>query len=163
MITMDLLQEQFNKERMNAQVYESFANCLESYNWPGFAAWMRKAAADELTHADKFAGYLIDRNQTPRSTALYAPPEMTGENPIPFFQAALLLEQENTKSILAIEDQSDAEDDEQTDVFLYSWAIAEQTSSERELVDALLELHRVGPDGLIILDREYGERAGGNG
>jgi ferritin len=160
---MDLLQEQFNKERMNAQVYESFANCLESYNWPGFAAWMRKASADELTHAARFAGYLIDRNQKPISTALEAPPEMSGDNPLPFFQAALQLEQENTKSILAIEDQSDAEDDEQTDVFLYSWAIAEQTRSERELVDALLELNRVGPDGLIILDREYGERAAGGG
>lgn len=163
MTTIELLQAQFNKERMNAQVYQAFANALESENWPGFAAWMRKASADELIHAGKFADYLIARNEIPTSTALEAPPSMDGNNPVPFFQASLELEKANTASILAIEDQSDEEDDEQTDVFLYSWAIEEQTRSERELVDAILELKRVGPDGLLILDREYGERAAGGG
>lgn len=160
MTTIELLQAQHTKELQNSAVYWAFANALEAANWPGFAAWMRKASADEKVHAGKFADYLIDRNETPVTGPLQAPPVMDGNNPAPFFQAALNLEKENTASILAIEDASDEEDDEMTDAWLYSWAFAEQQKSERELVDALLELVRVGPDGLLILDREYGEKAG---
>jgi ferritin len=83
---------------------------------------------------------------------------MDGNDPIPFFQAALDLERANTASILDLLADSDG----QSADFLYSWAIAEQTRSERELVDALLELKRVGPDGLLILDRQYGEKAAGD-
>jgi ferritin len=150
-------QAQQNKERQNQAQYYDFAQSLESANWPGFAAWMRKAAADELIHSGKFADYLISRNQTPVCTALDEPAHLDGNDPIPFFQAALDLERANTASILDLL----AESDGQSADFLYSWTIAEQTSSERELIDALLELKRVGPDGLLVLDREYAEKAAG--
>ena len=126
----DELQAQYNKERQNHAQYFAFAQCLEAANWPGFAAWMRHAAADELTHAEKFAGYLIDRNQTPRTDALPAPRMLDGNDPIPFFAAALELERENTRSILALDATADESMDGQTEVFLI-WFIGEQTESER--------------------------------
>lgn len=150
-------QNQMNKERGNHAQYYDFAQSLEASNWQGFAAWMRQAAADELTHSGKFADYLIARNQTPVCTALPEPQHLDGNNPVPFFSAALDLERANTASILALLDASDG----QSADFLYSWAVGEQTKSERELIDALLELQRVGPDGLLILDREFSEKAAG--
>ena len=150
-------QAQFNKERGNQSQYYDFAQSLESANWPGFAAWMRKAAADELIHSGKFSDYLISRNQTPICTALDEPAHLDGNDPSSFFQAALDLERANTASILGLLADSDG----QSSDFLYSWAIREQTDSERELVDALLELKRVGPDGLLILDERYGEKVAG--
>jgi len=153
----DTLQAQMNKERMNAAQYAAFAACLDAANWPGFAAWMRKASADELVHASKFEAYLIDRNQTPVYEALDKPNALDGAQPVSFFQAALILEQMNTASILAIDAEAEAVDDCQTEVFLIDW-IAEQTRSEREITDALLELRRVDATGLLMLDREYASK-----
>jgi ferritin len=154
---MQMLQDQMNKERQNHAQYYAFAQSLEAANWGGFAAWMKKAAADELIHAGKFADYLIARNQVPAVTALEMPEALDGNMPVPFFQAALDLERANTASILAILEAGDG----QTRDFLYDWAIKEQTESERTLVDALLELGRVDATGLLILDERYGEKATG--
>ena len=156
----DTLQAQMNKERMNAAQYDAFAAALSAGNWPGFAAWMQHAADDERVHYGKFRDYIIDRNNTPILTELPAPASKNGAQPVPFFEAALALEQENTASILAIDAEAETVDDGQTETWLI-WAIDEQTRSEREITDALLELRRVDATGLLILDREYGERAAG--
>ena len=154
---LQALQDQMNKERMNAQQYAALAGYLDAENWPGFSKWMLKASEDELTHFHKFESYLIDRNAAPFYTALDVPIRLDGSVPLPLFEAALKLEQENTVSILALDELADEDMDEQTDTFLI-WAIDEQTKSERELVDAILELGRVDATGLLILDREYGEK-----
>ena len=157
MSKFDALQAQYNKERMNEQVYASFAAALESANWPGFAAWMLDQSAQEREHSKKFRDYLIDRNQTPALTALDVPLSFDGNEPRQFFTSALALERENTASIKALEELAEALDDDQTEMFLI-WAIQEQTASERELVDAILELNRVDNTGLLLLDREYQEK-----
>lgn len=158
MSQFDALQDQYNKERNNEQVYAAFAAALEAVNWPGFAAWMERASADEREHSRRFRDYLIDRNQIPVLRALPEPPNMDGNDPRPLFAAALQLERDNTMSITAIEELAETMDDDQTETFLI-WAIDEQTKSERELVDILLELGRVDNTGLVILDREYGKLA----
>ncbi len=155
MSQFDALNDQMNKERQNAAAYDAFAAALLAANWPGFAAWMSHAADDERSHYAKFRDYLIDRNQTPRLAALMEPATMDGSDPRPFFRMALELEQSNTASIKAVEDLAESLDDDQTEMFLI-WAIEEQTRSERDLVDRILELSRVDATGLLILDREYG-------
>ena len=158
MAIFDELQLQYNRERQNAAQYSTYAASLEAANWPGFAAWMRKSAQDEQAHAEKFAGYLIDRNQTPRLDALDAPAPLDGNFPVPMFDAALQLERGNTARILAIRELAEAEADGQTSVFLI-WAIQEQTGSEREIVDRLLELRRAEGNAaaMLLLDREAGK------
>lgn len=152
---IDALQAQMNRERMNHEQYEAFAAALENANWPGFAKWMHDRANEESDHYHKFRDHLIDRNVAPVLSALDAPMLLDGSNPLPFFEAAYALEQENTASICAVEEVADGLDDEQTEDWII-WAINEQTASERELVDALLELNRVDATGLLILDRQYG-------
>ena len=160
MTIFDDLQAQMNKERGNAAQYDAFAAALSAANWPGFSAWMQHAADDERTHYGKFRDCLIDRNQTPVLTGLAAPQILDGNDPILFFEAALALEKANTQSILALDDASEEDNEGQTEVALI-WAIEEQTRSERELIDALLELKRVDATGLLFLDREYGEKING--
>jgi ferritin len=160
MSQFDALQEQYNKERMNEQVYASFAAVLEAANWPGFSAWFADQSSQERDHSKKFRDYLIDRNQVPMLTALDAPRSFDGNDPRPLFQAALNLERENTASILALEELAESLDDGQTEDWII-WAVNEQTASERELVDAILEINRVDNTGLLILDREYGEKVAG--
>lgn len=156
----DALQAQYNKERMNEQVYASFASALEAANWPGFAAWFADQSAQERGHSQKFRDFLIDRNQVPQLTALDAPLTFDGNAPLQFFQAALDLEKQNTRSILDLEELAESLDDGQTEDWII-WAIQEQTESERALVDALLELGRVDATGMLMLDREYGEKVSG--
>lgn len=146
-----------NKERMNAAQYDAFSDALDAQNWTGFAKWMRKSADEERGHYQKFADYLISRNFTPSHDALVAPKKLDGENPLPLFQAALMLEEENTASINAIMEAADI--DEQTKALLYGFFIPEQTSSVRDLFDRVLEMSRVVGDfaGLLILDEKYGE------
>jgi ferritin len=156
-MSLKQINAQMNKERQNSAQYAAFADALESVNWPGFAAWMRKSAAEELEHYCKFSDYLIDRNFTPIHTALDAPQKLDGEKPLPIFEAALALEVENTKTILSLEEAADNEKDGQTCAFLYTWAIPEQTSSVRDLTDRVKELSRQEAAGLLLLDREYGE------
>jgi len=154
-ILIDALQKQMNKERMNHAQYAAFSAALNAANWPGYAHFMQKSSEEEWMHAQKFQAYLIDRNQVPVYDILNAPMLLPGESPIPFFEAALTLEQENTISILALDALS--ESDPQTETWLL-WAIEEQTNSERELTDSLLELRRCRGSGLLILDREYLEK-----
>jgi ferritin len=155
MTVFDALQTQYNKERSNAAQYHASAASLEAANWPGFAKYFDDAAADEQSHSKLFRDYLIDRNQVPMLTALPAPMMIDGNTPLAHFQAALSLEKENTATITALEELAESLDDDQTETFLIP-LINEQTKSERELVDAILEIGRVGADGLLILDREYG-------
>ena len=159
----NLVQNQMNRERANNAAYAAFAAALEDENWPGFAAWMAKAAADEWSHYLKFRDYLIDRLQKPVLAALEAPPNMDASNPVPLFRAALELERENTKSIVALNAMSEAGEDDIEDALFETWLIwglDEQRNSERELTDAVLELSRVenDPAGLLALDREYQEK-----
>lgn len=157
MSQFDALQKQMNKERQNAAEYSAFAAALEAENWPGFAHYFEKAAEDETSHFKLFRDYLIDRNETPVLAALAAPMLMDGNQPLTFFQQALKLERENTALILAIEEVAEALDDGQTEDWIIP-VVNEQTRSERELVDALLELGRQDMTGLLMLDREYGNK-----
>lgn len=154
-ITLDALQEQFNRERANREAYRALAANLENVNWSGSAAFMLKASNEEADHADRFAAYIVDRGQAPRFDALPAPIFVTGEDLLPYFTAALALERANTEKIKEIHYAAEQGEDTQTCVFLI-WAIEEQTKAERELADIILMLNRLDNNGRIFYDHELG-------
>ena len=149
------LQDQFNKERGNREAYRCMAETLESLNWEGAAKWMRKASNEEGEHADKFAGHIVDRNEVPRFDALGAPKSVGGDDLLSYFGVALTLEQDNTKSILALDELAGKKGDGQLKVFLI-WAKEEQTRSERELFDIILMLSRLDNTGRMVFTDELG-------
>jgi ferritin len=154
-ITLDELQEQFNRERGNREVYRMLADNLEAVNWEGAAKFMRKASDEEGEHADKFAAYLIDRNQVPRYDSLPAPLVVSGDDLLPYFEAALTLEVTNTEQIKEVHYAAEQSEDAQTCTFLI-WAIEEQTQAERELTDICMMLRRLDNNGRVVFDEKLG-------
>jgi ferritin len=150
------LQNQLTLERTNAAYYDALSASLEAVNWPGSAAFMKRSANDERTHAQKFSDYIVDRNETPEYSAVEQCPKLEDDDLVLYFQAALQREKLTTEAINGLYELADMRQDPQTCIFLH-WFIAEQTASERELTDCLIELRRADNSGRIILDREYGE------
>jgi len=66
--------QQLNAETYSAYLYWSMSAALEAMNLPGFANWMRIQAQEEMTHADKFFRYLIERGGHVKLTAIDGPP-----------------------------------------------------------------------------------------
>ncbi len=148
-IVLEALQEQFNRERINRETYRLMSANLDAVNWSQAASYMHKASNEEGEHADKFAGYLIDRNETPRYDPLPAPVSPNGDDLVPYFEAALMTEKANTEGIKNVHYAAEQAEDAQTCVFLI-WAIEEQTKAERELTDILLMLRRLDNNGRLL-------------
>ena len=153
----DALQAQLNVERLNSAIYRAMSLALENANWPGTAAHFAHASQDEQGHADKIAGYLIDRNTQPLYAALPLP-TVTTPDLLPCFQAAMEREQLTSAAIDQLAAQAESEGDRATCIFL-QWFVMEQIESEREYTDKLLEVSRAQGDtaALLFLDREYGK------
>jgi ferritin len=149
------LNQQLNMERENAAIYDALSASLNAVNWDGSARFMKRSADEERTHAQKFSDYLVDMNQTPVYDALPGCPSLEEDDLVVYFQAALQREKMTTAAILMLHRQADEEMDGQTCQFLL-WFLEEQTASERELTDCLLELKRSTNDGRILLDQKYG-------
>ena len=159
---IDALQDQFNKERQNAQFYFELASEADNANWPGTAKFFKASAYEELQHSDWFGGFLIARNVLPRYDAIPQIPSVAGDSLVAWFEAALAKEKETTAAISALHEMADDDvSDPQTIAFLKE-PLDEQTKSELEITDILKELRRSGPDGWIVLDQKYGEMKDGN-
>ena len=156
---LQALQSQLTLERQNAAIYDALSASLDNVNWSGSATFMKKSADEERTHAQKFTDYLVDRNCVPIYAALGPCPVLEDDDLVIYFQAALDREKLTTLAIKTLY-QDAANDatgpDSQTQQFLL-WFLAEQTASERELTDAMLELNRSDNNGRLILDERYGE------
>ena len=154
-LVLDNLQEQFNRERSNREAYRQMADALDAVNWPGASKWMRAASNDEAEHADKFAAYIVDRNEIPRYDSLPAPIAIGGDDMLSFFNAALTLEVTNTEQVKELHYAAEQGEDVQTCTFLIP-IIDEQTKSERELIDILIMLRRLDNNGRIVFDAQLG-------
>lgn len=159
-VTRDSLIKQVNIERLNAAVYLALANRLDYLNLTGAAKYFRNQGHEENEHADKFAAYLIDRNEYPIITPLEgvnAPDaDMTTAITV-CASVALQRERINTEYIKTIYAQAQASDDPQTCVWLI-WALEEQTSAERELTElvARAQFAQGCPAAILALDKELG-------
>jgi ferritin len=158
---MDALQAQFTLERTNAAYYDAMGDALEAVNWKGSAAWMHRNAEDERSHAYRLAAYILDQNGQPAYQALEEIPDLSGDDLPQYFNAALAREEGATAHLKEMYALAVEEDDAQTVAFLlnpghHHWPgfLAEQTRSEREITDILLELERLDATGWKLVDRE---------
>ena len=139
-VVLDALQQQITRERQNEAIYHAVAWRFEVANLDGFASYSQRAAHEEAEHADKFAGYVIDRNAAPLVQPLGAvnPPIPLDMLTAPALLIAVALQTEigNTEAIKFLYQLAEEAHDPQTCVFLI-WALEEQTSAERELTTLL--------------------------
>ncbi|HEY1406561.1 MAG TPA: ferritin [Spirochaetota bacterium] len=153
-----ILAEQINAELSSAYLYLAMANYFHGANLPGFAHWMEKQSAEELSHAMKFYRYVIERNGSVLLTEI-AQPTLKWESPLHAFENAYAHEQKITEMIGKILEQSIAEKDHATSVEL-QWFIREQVEEE-SIASAILEkIKMIGTStqGLVIIDKELSMR-----
>ena len=152
------LNAQINAEQYSALLYLSMSAWFESKGLPGFANWMYVQYQEELTHANKFFKYVIDRNG---EVGLKGIEQMPTEfdNVVEVVEKTLEHEQYVTSLIDKLVDVAVEERDRATESFL-KWFVDEQVEEEAnvsEILDSLKLIEGKG-NGLFMLDRELRQR-----
>ena len=102
---------------------------FDAQNLDGFAKWMRGQAAEEMEHAMKFYGYVVETGGRVIFEAIEKPPADFGK-PEKVFEEVLKHERKVTRLINALVELARDEKDYATDNFL-QWFVAEQVEEER--------------------------------
>ena len=157
------LNAQVTMEFGAAYSYFSMSAWFEAEGLPGMAQWMRSQAAEELTHAEKFYQFILDRGGRIDLGTIEAP-QADFATSIDVFNKSLEQEQAVTTSInnlyaMAVELKDFAS------LPLLDWFVAEQVEEESNVRQILDDLDRAGDAGhtILMLDRELGTRVGGGG
>jgi ferritin len=139
-------------------MYLSMSAYFADKGLPGFAAWMRVQAKEEVTHAAKTYDYVLSRGGAIQLRAIDAPPA-AWKSPLAVMEAALKHEQFVTKSINTLADLAIKEKDHATQIFL-NWFVTEQVEEEQNFNDIInaLKLIKGEGQGLLMMDRELGAR-----
>jgi ferritin len=157
----EALNSQLNAELHAAYTYLSMSAHFQAADLPGFSAWMRAQAQEELGHAMRIYDFLNDRNVRIELREVAAPPA-AWDTPLEVFEGALKHEQRVTSMIHDIVDLSLEVRDHATNTFL-QWFVTEQVEEEATAEGIVGQLKLIGNDGngLFLLDRELGGRQGG--
>ena len=154
----DAINKQINEEIFSAYLYLSMSSHFKSVNLQGFANWMYVQYQEEMTHAMKFLNYINERNGKVVLKAIKEP-QHSWTSPTTAIADALKHEEYITSTIYNLVTLTDKEKDYATKSML-QWYIDEQVEEEANAQKILDDLKLLGPskDGLMILDRELGQR-----
>jgi ferritin len=154
----DALNDQMNKEIYSAYLYMAMSAFSSYLGLKGFANWFMVQYQEEMSHAMKFYGYIIDQGEQVKLKAIEEPPT-DFKSPMDMFQRTLKHEQFVTKCINELVDLSIKEKDHATNIFL-QWYVTEQIEEEGNDNDIIAKLKLVGDkgDGLLMLDKELAAR-----
>ena len=152
------INKQINAELYSGYMYLAMSSYFASINLPGFAGWMKAQAGEELGHAMKFFGTVIERGGRATLDAVDKPP-VKWASPLAAFEAVYEHEVKVTGLINKLAELAAAENDHATGVFL-QWFITEQVEEEAsaDAVVQKLKMIKEAPGGLFMLDRELGQR-----
>ncbi len=154
----EALNTQINKELYSSYLYLSMAAWCESVNLSGFANWMTIQAREEVSHTEKFFGYLNERGGRVLLQPIEGPPVEWG-SVFEVFEQVLEHERLVTGLIHGLVKLARSEDDYATEAFL-QWFVSEQVEEEATASGVVEELKLAGEkgSGLFMLDREMGTR-----
>ncbi|MCF8105754.1 MAG: ferritin [Desulfohalobiaceae bacterium] len=152
------LNDQITAETYSAYLYLSMAAYFEDQGLPGFAAWMKAQAQEELFHAMKFFNFVNERGGRVLLGAIEQPPTEWA-SVVDVFQATLDHERHVTSLINKLVDLAIDEKDHATNNFL-QWFVGEQVEEEDTAGQILnkLKLMDRASGGLFMLDKELGQR-----
>ncbi|MEM9410684.1 MAG: ferritin [Planctomycetota bacterium] len=152
------LNNQIREELQSAYIYLAMSAESDRLGLPGFANWFKMQYTEELSHADRFFNFILERDGEVDLQGLDKP-TVVGETPLSLFEKALSHERHITSCIFKLKDLAREESDHATDVFL-EWFVNEQVEEEastREVIDQL-KLVDGNPNGLFMIDRELSNR-----
>jgi ferritin len=155
---LNALNEQINAEQYSAFLYLAMSAYFNEKGLPGFANWMYIQYQEELSHANKFFNYIVERGGKVEIKAIkQMPTEWDGV--IEVFKATQEHEQLVTSLINGLMDVAVAESDHATQSFL-KWFVDEQVEEEANVQEILDTLNLIGGqgNGIFMLDREMRQR-----
>lgn len=154
----DAYNEQINRELYSSYLYLSMCAYAQSIGLPGVANWMKVQAKEELTHANKFFDYVLERNGKVELKAIEAVPTEFG-NVIEIFEKVQEHEQYVSESINKLVDVSIEVSDHASRSMLM-WFVDEQVEEEANVQTILDELKMVEGkgQGLYLIDKELSTR-----
>jgi ferritin len=139
---LDEMNNQIREELYSAYLYLAMAAHFEEANWPGFASWMAKQAAEEQEHAMKFYSYIHDRGGKVTLQAIAQPPASFGK-PAEIFEQVLQHEQKVTARINLLYSIAVKDNDYASQHFL-DWFVNEQVEEEKNATQVLEWLKMAG-------------------
>ena len=153
------LNKQLNEELYSSYAYLAMSANFTSQSFDGFAHWLRLQSQEEYGHAMKIFDYIHQRDGKVSLTKV-DPPKTNWKVPLDIFKEAYEQEVSVTKSINSIVDLSILEKDHATHNFM-QWFVSEQVEEESTALKILDKVKFIGDNknGLLILDRELGQRA----
>jgi len=155
---LNALNEQINAEQYSAFLYLSMSAWFQDKGLPGFANWMYIQYQEELSHANKFFNYVVERSEKVDLKAIKQMPTEWG-GIIEVFEATLEHEQRVTELVNDLVDIAIEAKDHASQSFL-QWFVDEQVEEEAnvtEILDTLKLIDGQG-NGIFMLDRELRTR-----
>ena len=152
------MNDQIQKEFYAHYLYLAMSAWFEERNFEGFAKWMRIQADEERTHAMRIFDFVLDRGGKVRLEAI-PEPGTKWKTALEVFDDARKHEAMVSGSINDLYARATSEKDYASQVML-QWFITEQVEEEKTSTSLAERLRLVGESatGLIILDRQFGER-----
>ncbi len=152
------LNDQVNREMYSAYLYMSMSAHCNQTGLKGFANWFMVQYHEEMLHAMKIYEYVQRQGAEVKLATIDAPPA-TFESPLDMFTQTLAHEQFITRSINDLMELAIAEKDHASQIFL-EWYVTEQVEEEENDNDIIAQLNFIkdNPQGLMMLDRELGQR-----
>lgn len=155
---LNALNEQINAEQYSSLLYLSMSAYFSNMGLPGFANWMYIQFQEEMTHANKFFKYVIERGgKVQLKSIAQMPVDFNGV--IDVFEKTQAHEQHVTALINNLVDVAIEERDHACQSFL-KWFVDEQVEEEanvQEILDTLKLINGEG-NGIFMLDRELRQR-----
>ena len=152
------MNDQIQKEFYAHYLYLAMSAWFEERNFEGFAKWMRIQADEERTHAMRIFDFVLDRGGKVRLEAI-PEPGAKWKTALEVFDDARKHEAMVSGSINDLYARATSEKDYASQVML-QWFVTEQVEEEKTSTSLAERLRLVGESatGLIILDRQFGER-----
>lgn len=157
------INKQINHELVAAYSYLAISAWFEQQNFAGFAKWFAMQRQEELDHAQRLFGYLLDRGGRIALDAL-PKPKAAFATALAAFKASFEMEKANTRAINALYQLAKAEDDFATLSHL-QWFLDEQVEEEKTVSEAIALLELAGKDSsaLLMLNEKFGARGPAGG
>ncbi len=154
----DALNNQIQHEFYAAYLYLAMMAFFENRSLPGFAAWMRLQAQEEVTHAMKLVDFILDRGGEVELRRIDEPPSAF-DGPLAVMRATLEHERRVTGMINELYELAVTERDYPAQVLL-QWFISEQVEEEKSAGDVVDQLELAGDSAsaLLVLDERLGGR-----
>ncbi len=149
---------QINAEFFSGYLYLSMSAFFKSRGLDGFASWMRQQCQEELFHGMKMFDFVNERGGRTMMTAIDQP-ATEWDSVLAVFAETLAHEQKVTGMINDLVNLAMDERDHASTIFL-QWFVSEQVEEEATaggIVDKL-KLINNDPNGILMLDRELGQR-----